>query len=129
MFNRRNAVLSVVMALAFLGTLAATPAQSATPDRYAAIAYSPATGSIGYAAGHYSLAEAQAAALYQCNAFDAKVVVWVRNGHAALALGDSPGVYGWGWASTESEARALALIEAAKRTTNVYIAATVFTGS
>jgi hypothetical protein len=71
---------------------------------YGAIAYSPSTQKYGYSYNCYSLAEARLVALQNCPVSDAKVVVWVHNGWAALAVNDT-GAYGWGW-SNYSRARA-----------------------
>ena len=73
-------------------------ATSASAD-YAAIAYSPTTNSWGYAAGHWSRADAENAAKSKCDGADARITVWVRNGWAALAIGDD-GVRGWGWSTS-----------------------------
>jgi hypothetical protein len=73
---------------------------------YGAIAYSPTTGRWGYSYGYRYLSGAQGDALIRCGSTDARVVVWVQNGWAALAVGDN-GAYGWGW-STSSLAKAKA---------------------
>jgi hypothetical protein len=95
---------------------------------FAAIAYSPSTGAYGYSYGFASLAGARAEALAHCRGDDARVVVWVENGYAALALGDRRGAYGWGWAFNRGEARARALNQCAARTTGAYVAVSVYSG-
>jgi Domain of unknown function (DUF4189) len=85
-----------------------TGATSAWAD-YAAIAYSAETRSWGYAAGYGSRADAEAVAKSRCKGADARPVVWVRNGWAALAIGDD-GARGWGWSSSSlSEAKSMAI--------------------
>src|SRR4051812_5573035 len=87
-------LLNVAIALAALPQPAA--GQQAQ-DRYAAIAYSPATGRYGYCSQHAGrLEDAKACALKQVNAADARVVIWARNAWCALARGDN-GAYGYAW--------------------------------
>jgi hypothetical protein len=77
--------------------MAANPTVAlASHDRYAAIAYSEQTGNYGYSYGFNCSQDAENDALSRCNGCDAQVVVWVKNGWAALAVGDN-GAYGWGW--------------------------------
>jgi hypothetical protein len=105
---------------------AATAARSADVivfhgDTYAAIAYSPATGKMGYAYNYGSRWSAEAAALKNCKADDARIVTWVNNGFCALALGDDDSCWGVGWSygdgATNTYARNRALQECGKRTT------------
>src|SRR4051812_28325547 len=96
-----------VKCLATLAMLFAGAA-SAWAD-FAAIAYSPATRSWGFAAGYGSRADAEIVAKSRCQGADARPVVWVQNGWAALAVGDGGG-RGWGWSTsslTEAKDRAL----------------------
>ena len=86
-------------------------------DKFAAIAFSQATGAYGYGYAFDSRDGAEKEALAQCSGDDAAVVVWVRNGWCALAVGDD-NAYGYGWADDLGSARKIALAECRKRTTN-----------
>ena len=86
-------------------------------DKFAAIAFSQSTGSYGYGYGFDARSGAENEALAQCSGDDAKVVVWVKNGWCALAVGDD-NAYGYGWAEDLGTARKIALAECRKRTTN-----------
>ncbi len=106
--NRTSRIVVIALfALGSLVTLAPTEAR-ADGNWYSAIAYSPSTGAYGYSYNCRSLAEAKQLALSYCDYEDARIVVWVRNGWCALAVGDD-GAYGYAWASTQYEARRLAL--------------------
>jgi serine/threonine-protein kinase len=98
-------------------------------DRYAAIAYSPSTGKYGYSYSYGSRCVAERAALDRCRTADASVVVWTRNAWCVLALGDDVGEYGWAWSTSLSCAKSRALAECRNRTTNCYIAVSVFSGN
>jgi len=80
-----------VAAVAVVMLVAARAAQAS----YAAIAYSESTGQYGYTHGYDDLSAAQNDAVANANADDAKVVVWVENGWAALAVNDGRWGYGW----------------------------------
>jgi hypothetical protein len=130
MRSARTLVLAAVgLAAAFL-SLAATPpaARAADDDTYASIAFSKSTGKYGYSYNYNDPADAKARALAECDADDARVICTVGNGYAALALGDDTGAYGFGLASTPGEAKAIALRNARKYTTNCYIAVCVYSG-
>ena len=71
---------------------------------YAAIAYSPSTGSFGYSYECDSQYQAERIAISKCSGSDARVEVWVSNGWVALACNDR-GQWGTGW-STDSRAGA-----------------------
>ena len=93
---------------------------------FAAIAYSPTTRSWGYSAGHGSRADAENAAKSKCDGADTRIAVWVRNGWAALAVGDD-GVRGWGWSSSSlNEAKNRAMQNAGH---NASIRCWVYSGS
>ena len=96
-------VLSTVAALA-----SATPARADFGDTFAAIAYSPSTGHVGYSYNAPSRARAEQAALNECDRDDAEILVWVKNGYAAMAVGDD-GSYGYAWGSTRATAERIAL--------------------
>ena len=55
---------------------------------FAAIAYSPSTGTYGQASNFGSAEDAQAAALTSCNQDDGTVVVWCKNAYCAFAKAD-----------------------------------------
>jgi serine/threonine-protein kinase len=92
--------IALVAVLALFGT-----AQAARADAsFGAIAYSPSTGSYGYTFGRNCAADAEIGALQNCNGRDRRVVAWVSNGYAALAVNDKGG-YGAAW-STRCQADA-----------------------
>src|SRR5579885_291466 len=88
-------------------------------DTYAAIAYSPATGRIGYAYNAGSRLGAELAALRKCRADDARIVCWVNNGFCALAVSRDGSVWGTGWSygdgSSNTSAKLRALAECRRR--------------
>jgi serine/threonine-protein kinase len=98
-------------------------------NRYAAIAYSPSTGNYGYSFNYGSRCGAEQAALGRCRGTDASVIAWTRNAWCVLALGDDAGEYGWAWSTSLSCAKSRALAECRKRTTNCYVAVSVFSGN
>src|ERR1051326_8067074 len=93
-------------------------------DTYAAIAYAPSTGSIGYAYCCGSRSEAERKALRNCKGSDAQIVTWVNNGFCALAVGDN-GAWGygfsWGDGASNAEAKTRALANCRKRGTGAKI--------
>src|SRR5439155_18582498 len=98
----------------FLGLLIAAgllclaiPASARADDTYAAIAYSESTAKYGYSYGYSTRAAAEDRAVTECNADDAKVVIWCRNAYCALAVSDE-GAYGYAWAATERQAKTIA---------------------
>src|SRR5579862_6346578 len=112
--------LVLLVALGSVGLLGSTSQAKADVivfdgDTYAAIAYSPSTGSYGYAYNYGSRGSAETAALRNCKAPDARIVTWVNNGFCALALGDDVGSYGigysWGNGATNTYAKQRALQE------------------
>jgi hypothetical protein len=92
---------------------------------YAAIAYSPATGKFGYGYNCGSRASAEAMALNNCPAADARIVTWVNNGFCSLALGDNKSRWGtgysWGAGATNTAARNTALANCRARTSGARI--------
>lgn len=97
-------------------------------SRYAAIAYSQSTCRFGYSHGKRSRSAAECEATDRCRADDAQVVVWTRNKWCVLALGDDQQHYGYGWGSSASRAKSIALRQVRERTTGCYIAACVYAG-
>jgi hypothetical protein len=117
--------LFVFSAVAFLASAPAVNADEVivfNGDTYAAIAYSPATGNYGYGYNYVSRGSAEAAAIRNCKANDARIVTWVNNGWCALALGDDKTAWGVGWSygngATNTFAKRTAENECGKRTTN-----------
>lgn len=94
-------------------------------DTYAAIAYSPSTGTHGYSYNYGSRSSAESAALRNCKAADARIVTWVHNGFCALAVGDDKSCWGTGWSygdgATNIYARNRALENCRNRTTGARI--------
>jgi hypothetical protein len=124
--------MSLVRAAAVLMVLAAVqavmPSSRAQPQNttyYAAIAYSQSTGRYDYSYGWLAESNARRAARANAKADDARVILVVGNGYAALALGDDVSAYGYGFGPTAAEARRHALAECQKRTANCYIAVCV----
>ncbi len=105
--NFRLTAIAVVLA-AGAALLNATPAHAAEDDTYAAIAYSPNTGHWASVTSASSSLQAQAGALLGCRGDDARVVVVVKNGFAALAVGDD-GSYGYAWGTSQDIAEGIAL--------------------
>ena len=98
-------------------------------DHYAAIAYSPATGSYGYSYGCATSSRAEAIALGHCKGEDARIVCWVHNGFCALAVGDDRSCWGIGYTygpgANNIDARQRALNECAQRTTGAHIVVSI----
>lgn len=90
------------------------PAARAEGDLYSAVAYSSSTGRYGYSYNCASLERASARAIAECNAADASVRIWTKNGHIAIVRGSGSAI-GWGYAPDEATARQLALEHCLKR--------------
>jgi hypothetical protein len=93
---------------------------------YAAVAYSPSTGTFHYAYNYGSRVAAEQAALDAHQADDARIVCWVNRGFCALAIGDDKSCWGVGWsyddgASTD-DAMNFALEDCRERTSGAHIA-------
>src|SRR5262245_54310761 len=111
MLNLRRPSFFVACVLAALATVVAVSPSRANDcgNKFAAIAYSTQTGKYGYANGYADKCAAERDAVAKCGACDARVVVEVENGWAALALGPH-GAYGAAWSSRSlAEAQRLAL--------------------
>lgn len=92
---------------------------SVSPDTFAAIAYSPATGKYGIAYDRLSRDAAEQDALSNCGAEDARIVSWVNYGFCALALGLDKAYWGVGWSKTDNtEAKQRALAEYRSKTSD-----------
>jgi hypothetical protein len=97
-------------------------------DHFAAIVYSESTGKYGYAYDYVTLAEAKQVALKHCTPADARLIAWAKNGwYVALAVG-TDGSYGHGSGPTAAKARAVALANCRKYTTDCKIAVCVYSG-
>jgi hypothetical protein len=84
-------------------------------DFFAAIAYSPSTGKIGYTAGHARTKEdAQQRAVKNCGAADAKTFMWSREWAAIAVSQDRVGVAGFGPGATREIAERTALEQCKK---------------
>ncbi len=100
---------SVLAGLVVLLMLCRAHPAAAQSNKFAAIAFSPSTGSYAYAHGWGSRNSAEADAVSRCNGHDARSVVWVKNGWAALAR-NSNGAWATGWSNnSRDEAEAIAL--------------------
>jgi serine/threonine-protein kinase len=81
----------------------------AEAQNYGAIAYSPATGALGWSYDYRTRGEAESIALQNCSkhASDCIVPLWFRNACGALAVGSN----GWGtaWGTNQSEAERKAI--------------------
>lgn len=91
-------------------SLALTGGAAWSADKYAAIAYSRATGVNNVAYNHPSRTAAEDAVLGICRrqASDCTAPVWVQNGCVALAVGVTNG-FGSGWGATRAAAEQDAL--------------------
>ncbi len=93
--------------------VASTASAQQQGELYGAIAYSADTQKIGVSSDNPTQAEAESVALQNCkaesnNAPDCKVVMWVRNACAALAVGQDGG-WGTDWGNDRAAAERKAL--------------------
>lgn len=111
-----------ITAASFAIALLATPTLALAQDSYGAIAYSPSTGSYGWAHDFGSQNAAENAALDSCydRANDCQVAVWFRNACGALAVGPN----GWGaaWAVKQRKARRDAVSQCSNYSANCSVA-------
>jgi hypothetical protein len=98
-------VLMACAALLVVPALAAK--QSATPNRFGAIAYDRASQSWGVAYDAVRARDAEVAALRQCGRRECVVVHKFRNGCAALAAGQKNSAAASGATRDEAETKAL----------------------
>ncbi|MBY0527011.1 MAG: DUF4189 domain-containing protein [Gemmataceae bacterium] len=128
-----NALRNVLLLVAVGSATVLGPIPQARPDviyltgdTYAAIAYSPSTGKVGYAYNYGSRWSAEKAALNNCPVSDARIVTWVNNGFCAIAVGDDKSCWGTGYSygdgASTAFAKQRAINECSKRTTNPRIA-------
>jgi Domain of unknown function (DUF4189) len=121
----RRVILPLIgLAASFLA--ASAQAIDVSSDSYAAIAYSPSTGKIGYSYDRRSRAAAEDAALKDCGADDATIACWVNRGFCALALGNDKSCWGSGWrygdGAKSEAAKQQALDDCRNRTTGAHVA-------
>jgi hypothetical protein len=83
---------------------------------YAAIAYSPSTGTYGSSSHCGSIADAEHLALSRCHEADAKIVIWSHDAWCALAVGEDK-TYGVGSGNSSVEAEHAALTHCRLHTT------------
>jgi hypothetical protein len=82
---------------------------------FAALAFSPSTGKIGSSAGQAAtIKEAQALAVKDCDAKDARAFMWGDEWIAIAVAPDRPGVAGFGPGATRAAAEKAALAQCAK---------------
>jgi hypothetical protein len=103
-------VVSTILSLTALMAVNPPTAQAAyRVNHFVAIAYSPSTGGYGYTSAALTLPAAEAAAIANCGACDARIVVWVENGWAAFAVSPN-GAIGYGISRLSlAQAEAIAL--------------------
>jgi serine/threonine-protein kinase len=93
-------------------------------NRYAAIAYSKATGEHGWSSGYESREEAKEEALTTCDAPDAEIVGVSMNAWRALAVGDN-GNYGCSVGRTQDEAESKAILKCSAIDTGARVIASI----
>lgn len=106
-------VIPTVLALALVAFATTTVAPAAAEAAYGAIAVNPNTGAAGVSWGYAKKKAAKKRAKREC-AGRCKVVVWVRNGCAAVV--HARGRYFWGAARKKATALKRARRAAKKRT-------------
>lgn len=91
-------------------------------DYYGAIAFSQETGAHGYSYDYSSQRDAEIQAMAECRKYGrgCEVATWVRNGCAALAVGNGEG-WGGDWGNNRSEAEDKALNRCYQNTGNCQI--------
>jgi serine/threonine-protein kinase len=72
--------------------------------RYGAIAFSQASGRVGYSIDQSTRDLAEKKALDSCYANDCRVRIWFKNACAAFARNSAKGKTGWAWAKSKSNA-------------------------
>jgi len=116
----RRLLLLLAAAAACLQTSAALAREIVLREgSCAAIAYAPSTDRYYYAYDYNSRAAAERAALNRAKESDARIVVWVRRGFCALAVGkDKQWGVGWSYGNGSSNIKAInhALRECRERT-------------
>jgi serine/threonine-protein kinase len=118
MKNLTRGILFIIVGLG----LALGPALHAAPgDVYAAVAFSPSSGTWGYGNGYSTKSEAIARARRECGHRDAKTN-WCKNSWIALAISNtSAGGWGSAWGETPEIARAKAMAECRARNPDAHV--------
>lgn len=106
---------AILASIAFF-TLATTAMPSMAADSFGAIAYSPATGALGWSYEHNTRRSAESTAYGNCNAGDCRIAIWFKNGCGAVAVGNGGG-WGADWGADRDPAQYLA-VEACRKHTN-----------
>lgn len=104
---RLNAAGMLIAAAALLAVPAEAARQSATPNRFGAIAYHRASQSWGVSYDHARARGAGVEALKQCSHRHCEIVHRFKNGCAALADGPKKAVAASGATRDEAETKAL----------------------
>ena len=103
----------VGLAAMALFVMAACPAVAQQNERYAAIAYSPATGKIGIGNDNVSRDEAEQVAMSNCQAevgssSDCTPAAWARNGCVAIAVAENK-AWGANYGANQEQAKTNAI--------------------
>lgn len=85
-------------------------------NNFGAIAFSQASGSVGYSYDYASSDDAARSAVNSCGQ-DCRVVIWFGNACGALAVGSGQ-AYGSGWAGTQNDAENIAMNSCSANTSN-----------
>ena len=127
----RRSIVALLVAVLTLSPALVNHAQAQTfAYYYAAIAYSPSTGQYGYSYAQPSLDAASSVALSRCNASDARIMTWSRNGWCSLALShQNRNAYGIGYSPNATMAMGYALNGVSSISGDGYIAVIVNSGS
>jgi Domain of unknown function (DUF4189) len=123
---QRGGFIMRITRWAVLALLVVALTAPAALANFGAIAYSPSTGTWGTSNNCATRADAETLALAHCNAPDARVVAWVQNGYAALALGTDPEAYGWAWNNNLNMATTRAMRECSQRNSGCHIACWIY---
>ena len=127
---RRSMIALLVAVLACSPALVNRAEAQSFAGYYAAIAYSPSTGQYGYSYAQPSRESANSVALSRCNASDARIMTWCRNGWCCLALSQqSRNAYGIGYSPNATMAMGIALNGVSSISGDGYIAVTVHSGN
>jgi len=123
MIKHHKTTITMALALVLTWVSGVTLNGSAhAADYFGAIAFSQTTGAHGYSYDYNSQREAEIQAMAECRKYGrgCEVATWVRNGCAALAVGDGEG-WGGDWGNDRREAEHKALNRCDKNTGNCQI--------
>lgn len=119
--------LALAVVLTLVGGIAlGTSARAA--DYFGAIAFSQKTGAHGWSRDNPSQRKAEVDAMFECRKYGrgCEVATWVRNGCAALAVGNGDG-WGGDWGQNRRDAEQKALRRCFDNTTNCQIRRSICT--